>query len=74
MTVDGLTDFVAIDNFVQSLPRHHALNSSLASLSSRLANAYLVTRVIQCVPKRESHLHFWYSASDGWISSRIGHQ
>ena len=37
-----------------SLPRNHVFNSLLASFSSRLTNAYLVTMIVQCIPERES--------------------
>lgn len=41
---------VTADNLGLSLPNNHTFNSSLASLASRLTNAYLVTKAVQCVP------------------------
>ena len=40
--------FAVVGNYGLSLPSNHAFNSMLASVSSRLTNAYLVTRIVQC--------------------------
>ncbi|KIM62907.1 hypothetical protein SCLCIDRAFT_24714, partial [Scleroderma citrinum Foug A] len=41
---------VTADNLGLSLPNNRVFNSSLASLASRLTNAYLVTKAVQCLP------------------------
>lgn len=59
-----------------SLPSNRAFNSSLASLSPRLTNEYIVTRVVQCpryfitasqVPQGMACAHTSCLVSDGWI-------
>ena len=45
---------VIVDSLGLSLPSNHAFNSFLTHLSSRLANRYLVTSVVQCLPGCES--------------------
>lgn len=42
---------VTVDRLGLSLPSNHTFNSLLASLSPRLPNAYLVTRVVRCFPE-----------------------
>ena len=55
-------DIVVVDNVGLSLPSNHTFNSSLASLSARLTNAYLVTMVVQCAPKcKFMNMYFVFS-------------
>ena len=58
---------------LQSLPINRAFNSSLASLSSRLTNAYLVTRVVQCISESKFRARPLGSLSDCTISFQLGH-
>lgn len=56
----------------QLLPTNHSFNSSLASLSSQLINAYLVTMILRCVPNSVSAcIHTLRLVSDGQISFQI---
>ena len=49
MTMAGQgSSLVVVDDRGLSLPTNQVFNSSLASLSPRLIDAYLVTRVVQC--------------------------
>ncbi|KAL4074495.1 heterokaryon incompatibility protein-domain-containing protein [Scleroderma yunnanense] len=50
-----------------SLPRSHHFNSLLASLSTRLTNRYLVTRVMQCPAEHTSR---WQSRPAGLYGDR----
>lgn len=50
-----------------SLPSNHNFNLWLASLSPRLVNAYLVTRIVQ-YPQGKCRAHTLYLVTDGWIS------
>ena len=51
MIADPVDDIRVVNNLGLSPASNRALNSSLASLSSQLTNAYLVTRVVQCRPR-----------------------
>ena len=61
---------VVVGDSGRSLPSNPTFNSSLASLSSRLTNRYLVTRVVQC--RRETCAHTLCLVSDSWIRQGIG--
>ena len=63
VTAGPNSSVVVVDDCGLSLPSNPAFNSSLASLSSRLTNAYLVTRVVQC--RREACAHVLCLLSDG---------
>ena len=53
----GQTIFsMVVENRGLSLPSNHAFNSMLASVSPRLTDAYLVTRVVQ-FRHCESYVH-----------------
>ena len=71
--VGQYSTIVDVDERALSLPSNHAFNSSLASLSPRLTNAYLVTRVVRC-RQRESRAHTLCLVSDDWIRLEIGRQ
>ena len=46
----GFSQFVFVDNTCLSLPSNPAFHSLLASLFPRLANAYVITRVVRYRP------------------------
>ena len=63
---DPFDNFIVIDSIGLSLPSIHTFNSSLATLSSQLVNAYLITRLVQCAPKGK--FMSTYISSDVWLS------
>ena len=66
MTAGSNPFVVVVDDCGLSLPNNSAFNSSLASLSSRFTNAYLVTRIVRC--RCEACAHVLCLLSDGWVS------
>ena len=56
-----------------SLPSDDNFNSSLVSLSTRLTNRYLVTRVIECPPDPRlygSSTAYWYNIAKPFVWHR----
>ena len=57
MTVGTSDDIPVVGRIGWSLPSNDAFNSLLVSCSTQLADAYLVTRVVQCTSKCEPLAH-----------------
>ena len=64
------------DELGLSLPSSRTFNPSLASLSARLTNTFLVTSLVRCAGISRSYAHMPCAVQClmvGWISFRIEH-